>query len=114
MATLAQNESKKTSKRVKVGQMISFQNEVFYGTGKIISYDKVVKNLVVNEERAETVRFIYSEYLKGRSIVQISDELTRRECITSTELKRWSAISILRVLRNPFYLVQLLYKILYT
>ena len=33
MATLAQNESKKTSQRVKAGQMISFQNGVFYGTG---------------------------------------------------------------------------------
>ena len=32
MATLAQNESKKTSQRVKAGQMISFQKGVFYGT----------------------------------------------------------------------------------
>lgn len=29
MATLAQNESKKTSQRVKAGQMISFQMECF-------------------------------------------------------------------------------------
>lgn len=31
MATLAQNESKKTSMRVKAGQMVSFQNGVAYG-----------------------------------------------------------------------------------
>ena len=42
MATLAQNESKKTSQRVKAGQMISFQNGVFYGTGNILGYDKVI------------------------------------------------------------------------
>lgn len=50
MATLAQNESKKTSQRVKAGQMISFQNGVFYGTGNILGYNKVGKDLVVNEE----------------------------------------------------------------
>ena len=36
MATLAQNESKKTSLRVKAGQMISFQNAVPYGNGNIL------------------------------------------------------------------------------
>lgn len=41
MATLAQNESKKTSQRVKAGQLISFQNGVFHGTGNILGYDKV-------------------------------------------------------------------------
>jgi hypothetical protein len=33
MATLAQNESKKTSLRVKARQMVSFQNAVPYGNG---------------------------------------------------------------------------------
>lgn len=68
MATLAQNESKKTSQRVKAGQMISFQNGVFYGTGNILGYDKVGKDLIVNEEQAEIVRFIYSEYLNGKGL----------------------------------------------
>ena len=36
MATLAQNESKKISQRVKAGQKITFENGVFYGTGNII------------------------------------------------------------------------------
>ena len=35
MATLAQNESKKISQRVKAGQKITFHNGVFYGTGNI-------------------------------------------------------------------------------
>ena len=38
MATLAQNESKKTSIRVKAGQRISFQNGVLYGNGNILGY----------------------------------------------------------------------------
>lgn len=58
MATLAQNESKKTSQRVKAGQLISFQNGVFYGTGNILGYDKVGKDLIINEDQAEIIRFI--------------------------------------------------------
>ena len=86
MATLAQNESKKTSQRVKAGQMISFQNRVFYGTGNILGYNKVGKDLVVNEEQAEIVKFIYSEYLSGKGTVKIADELTKMEAQTSMGL----------------------------
>ena len=110
MATLAQNESKKTSQRVKAGQMISFQNGVFYGTGNILGYDKVGKDLVVNEEQAEVVRFIYSEYLNGKGTVSIADELTRKEVKTSTGLTNWSPSYISRVLRNPFYSGTIVYR----
>lgn len=110
MATLAQNESKKTSQRVKAGQMISFQNGVIIGTGNILGYDKVGKDLIVNEEQAEIVRFIYSEYLNGKGTVSIADELTRREAKTSTGLTNWSAAYISRVLRNPFYSGTIVYR----
>ncbi|WP_330566587.1 hypothetical protein [Roseburia sp. 1XD42-69] len=65
MATLAQNESKKTSMRVKAGQMVSFQNGVVYGTGNVLGYDKVGPEYVINEEQAETVRRIFDLYLAG-------------------------------------------------
>lgn len=88
MATLVQNESKKISQRVKVGQMISFQNGVFYGTGNILGYNKVGKDLVVNEEQAEIVKFIYSEYLSGKGTVKIADELTKMEAQTMFGINR--------------------------
>lgn len=112
MATLAQNESKKTLQRVKAGQMISFQNGVFYGSGNILGYDKVGKDLVVNEEQAEIVRYIYFEYLNGKGTVKIADELTKKGVPTSTGLTTWSAsyISISRVLRNPFYCGTIVYR----
>ena len=84
MATLAQNESKKTSQRVKAGQMISFQNGVFYGSGNILGYNKVGQNLEVNKEQAEIVRYIYSEYLNGKGTVKIADDLTKKSVPTST------------------------------
>ena len=110
MATLAQNESKKTSQRVKAGQMISFQNGVFYGTGNILGYNKIGKDLVINEEQAEIVRFIFSEYLSGKGTVIIADELTNQGAETSTGLTKWSAPYISRILRNPFYCGTIVYR----
>lgn len=110
MATLAQNESKKTSQRVKAGQMISFQNGVFYGTGNILGYNKVGKDLVVNEAQAEIVKFIFSEYLSGKGTVKIADELTKMEAHTSMGLTNWSPSYVSRVLRNPFYSGTIVYR----
>ena len=56
MATLAQDESRKTSVRVKSGQQTSMENGVFYGSGNILGYNRVGRNMVINPEQAETVK----------------------------------------------------------
>ena len=71
MAILAQDESKKTSQRVKAGQKISFLNGVFYGTGNILGYDRVGSDMIINEEQAKTVRIIYDMFLKGKGSTDI-------------------------------------------
>lgn len=90
--------------------MISFQNGVFYGSGNILGYDKVGKDLVVNEEQAEIVKYIYSEYLSGKGTVKIADELTKNGVVTSTCLTTWNASYVSRVLRNPFYCGTIVYR----
>ena len=47
MATLAQDESRKTSIRVKSGQQTSMNNGVIYGNGNILGYDRVGKEMVI-------------------------------------------------------------------
>ncbi len=110
MATLAQNESKKTSQRVKAGQMISFQNGVFYGTGNIMGYDRVGKDAVINEEQAEVVRLIFKLFLDGMGTQKIKYELEKRGIPTSTGLKTWSFGTISRMLQNPFYCGTVIYR----
>ena len=110
MATLAQNESKKTSIRVKAGQMISFQNAIPYGNGNILGYDRVGKEFVKNPEQAETVRKIYDLYLKGNGLKKIQFELERQGVLTATGLTKWSCSNISRVLRNPFYMGTIVYR----
>ncbi len=111
MATLAQNESKKTSQRVKAGMQISFENGVFYGTGNILGYYKVDKNkMIIDEEQAEIVRYIFREYINGKGTTTIAHELEKRGYKTSTGGSRWSASYLTRVLRNPFYCGTIVYR----
>ena len=59
MATLAQEESRKISERVRAGQAISRENGVLYGTGNIIGYNRVNGTYVIDPEQAQTVRTVY-------------------------------------------------------
>lgn len=65
MATMAQEESRKISERVRAGQATSRANHVLYGNGNIIGYDRVGATYVINDEQAETIRTIYNLYSKG-------------------------------------------------
>ena len=103
MATLAQDESRKTSIRVKSGQQTSMNNGVVYGNGNILGYDKVGKEMVINPEQASTVRLIYDMYLDGCGLVKIRDELERRGCRTSQGKENWHVRVISNVLKNSFY-----------
>lgn len=110
MATLAQNESKKTSVRVKAGQMVSFQNGVAYGNGNILGYDRSDKEFIVNQEQAKTVRMIYDMYLDGLGMRKIQFELEKAGRLTATGLTNWSCANIGRVLNNPFYSGTIVYR----
>ena len=67
MASLAQDESRKTSERVRAGQRISMENGVIYGNGNILGYDinikvengkKVGREVVLNKEQARVLNNI--------------------------------------------------------
>lgn len=112
MATLAQNESKKISQRVKAGQTITFQNGTFYGNGNILgyNYNKFTKEVTINQEQAEIVKYIFSEFLKGNGSTIIKYKLEKKGYLTSTGLKQWSASYIVRLLQNPFYCGTVVYR----
>ena len=74
MASIAQEESRKISKRVAAGQAISRKNGVYYGNGNILGYKRIETkeadkpkevNYVVDAEQARTVKKIFELYLNG-------------------------------------------------
>ena len=104
MATLAQEESRKISERVRAGQKISRDNGVLYGSGNIIGYDRVNGTYVINEDQAETVRMIFDLYLEGLGETKICKELCRRQRKDGHGNVSWSVSKLSRILRNATYM----------
>ena len=103
MATLAQEESRKVSERVKAGQHISRENKTLYGNGNILGYDRKDGTYVINEEQAETVRMIYKMYLDGLGESKIRNELIRLHRKDGSGNVSWSASKINRILKRATY-----------
>ena len=105
MATLAQDESRKTSIRVKAGQRTSMEKGVFFQNGSILGYDfdKSTRTMKINEEQAITVKMIFDLYNSGLGVRKIQWELEQAGRKTATGKTRWDASVISRVLKNPFY-----------
>lgn len=104
MATLAQEESRKVSERVRAGQKISRDKGVLYGNGNIIGYDRVGGTYVINEEQAETVRMIYDLYLQGNGLTKVAKEISRRGRKDGHGNVSWTSSKISRILRNATYM----------
>ena len=104
MATLAQEESRKVSERVKAGQQISREKATLYGSGNILGYDRCGKSYVINEEQAETVRLIYNMYMNdGIGTMKIANKLIEMHKLNASGVVKWTAATINRILNNKTY-----------
>ena len=105
MASIAQDESRKTSERVKAGQKISRENGVLYGTGNVLGYDldKVNKTYTINEEQADTVRRVYELYANGYGETAVANMLMAEGRKDGGDGCTWTASKVSRVLRKPVY-----------
>ena len=104
MATLAQEESRKVSERVKAGQRISRANKQLFGSGNILGYDrKPGETYTINPEQAETVRMIYDLYEEGYGTLKIAKILMERKRLTATGTTKWTCHNVGRILQNATY-----------
>ena len=103
MASIAQDESRKTSERVKAGQKISREKGVLYGNGNILGYDRIGKSYVINEEQAATVRRIYELYAGGMGEQGVAETLMAEGRKDGGGGCTWTASKVSRVLRKPTY-----------
>ena len=103
MATMAQEESRKISERVRAGQKISREKGVLYGTGNILGYDRVGDTYQINPEQAYAVRKIFQLYDQGWGYKRICAELVRLGCKNANGNVEWSVDRIGRILRNATY-----------
>ncbi len=113
MATIAQDESRKTSERVKWGQRRRMERGVVFGRD-MLGYSVHGGKLYLNEEEAEIVKLIFHKFtIEGKGTHIIAREL-REAGIHPKRVKEWSNTVILRLLRNEKYVGDLCQKKTYT
>ncbi len=113
MATIAQDESRKTSERVKWGQKRQMEKGVVFGRD-MLGYKVEGGKLYLNEKEAEIVKLIFHKFTnEGKGTHVIAREL-REAGISPMRVKEWSNTVILRVLRNEKYVGDLCQKKTYT
>lgn len=104
MASIAQEESRKTSERVKWGHKRQMEKGVVFGNG-VYGYNITKGKISVNEEYAKIVRLIFSLYLeKGMGTHILCKELENRGILSPSGSTMWKNASILRILKNEKYI----------
>ena len=112
MASVAQEESRKTSERVKWGQRRAMENGVVFGNNSIFGFKLQNGTLTVNDREAEIVRLIFHKYTsEGKGAHVISRELYEAGIEPPHTSKGvWSSAGILNILRNEKYAGDLLQR----
>ena len=113
MASIAQEESRKTSERVKWGQKRRMEQGVVFGRN-ILGYHLKNGVLTVNEEEAELVKHIFSKYLEGKGLHIIAKELHKEGYKTKNGNSEWTNKSIRTILQNEKYVGDLVQKKTFT
>lgn len=75
MSSIAQDEVRKLSERIKFGHKKSIENGHVLGNSRIFGYDKVKNRLVINEYEAEMVRLIFETYATGEHGLRYIEDL---------------------------------------
>lgn len=119
VATNAENESIKTSRRVKWGQAESMKQGVVFGRKEMFGY-RIVKDdyskqhFEIIEDEANIVRTVFELFAKGYGTYRISKKLQELNITTKHYKNGLSNVVILRMLRNEKYVGDLLQGKTYT
>ena len=113
LASIAQEESRRTSERVKWGQKRRMEQGVVFGRD-LLGYDVRGGVLIVNEPGAQIVRDIFRRFVNdGKGAHTIARELNEAGVPTARG-GPWRSSVILRILRNEKYCGDLVQKKTYT
>ena len=103
MASVAQDEVRKLSERVRFGMRRSIDNGVVLGCSNIYGYVKDKGKLIIDEKQAEMVKLIYDKYANTNvGLLKISKDLYNLG-YTTKKGKRIDTTIITRIIENPKY-----------
>ena len=105
LSAMAQQESENISSHVKLGLQMKLKRGELIGYNGCLGYvyDKESKQISVNYEEAEIVRYIFERYCQGVGCTTIAKELTSMKYSTPTGKKKWHESTIRGILKNEKY-----------
>lgn len=114
LASLAQEESRRTSSRVVWGQTRQMEKGVVFGQS-LLGYDVKNGQITVNPEGAEIVRLIFHKYaVEQVGTSELARYLTNEGYRTYRGSSNWKANTVLKILNNEKYVGDLVQKKTYT
>ena len=111
ICAVAQEESLSISQNMKWGIHKRMQNGTYVNASTPFGYRQENHKLVPYESEAVTVRFIYEQYLAGKSIVAITRQLNEQFPQKSVS---WNAPAVQSILTNEKYIGDALLQKTYT
>lgn len=103
MASMAQEESRKTHERVKFGNRRSIENGVVLGNNNFYGYEKDNGKLVIVPEEAKMIQMIFDLYANKRYGLRKIGRALYDAGYRNANGKRLSETTIKRCLENPKY-----------
>lgn len=103
MSSIAADEVRKLSERVKFGHKKSIENGHVLGNNRIFGYDKFNCKLVINEKEAEMIRLIFELYSTGSYSVRKIEEILFNKGYRGRNGTRIHHNTISGIIQNPKY-----------
>jgi DNA invertase Pin-like site-specific DNA recombinase len=109
LSSVAQQEVENISANVKKGLKMKMKRGELVGFVSCLGYDydKTTKTLMINEEGARTVRYIFDRYSSGYGATMICKELNELGWKTKKG-NEWGSSSIIGIIRNEKYVGDLM------
>ena len=104
MASMAQDESRKISSRVKWGHHQAIKNGVVLGNSNIFGYRKADKRLYIDEEQAAIVRELFELYATGKYSMKNLETYFYNKGIRNTRGNKLAHNTMANIIRNPKYM----------
>jgi len=103
MSSIAQDEVRKLSERVKFGFKRSIEKGVVLGNNRITGYNKENGKLVINEKEAEIVRKIFDLYANENLGLRRTGQILNELGMYTDLGKPFAMSTIKRIISNPKY-----------
>ena len=105
LSSVAQQEVENISANVKKGLKMKMQRGELVGFHGCLGYDydKENKTISINEDEAEIVRYIFKRYLEGAGGSVIGRELENLGYKSPRGSSKWSATTVLGIIKNEKY-----------